>query len=67
MNGRCASGRTNWKSNSLQHQPPTGARPAEKARYLIGLFAATASAQDPRRQTLIKAVLRDFERLSREC
>ena len=39
---------------------------AEKARYLIGLFASTPIAQDPRRQTLIAAVLRDFERLSRE-
>ena len=40
---------------------------AEKARYLIGLFAATPNAQDPRRQTLIEAVLHDFERLSHEC
>jgi hypothetical protein len=39
---------------------------AEKARYLIGLFAATPNAQDPRRQKLIEAVLRDFDRLSRE-
>jgi len=39
---------------------------AEKARYLIGLFAATSAAQDPRRQTLITAVLRDFDRLARE-
>jgi hypothetical protein len=37
---------------------------AEKARYLISLFAATESGQDPRRQTLIKAVLDDFSRLS---
>ena len=37
---------------------------AEKARYLIGLFGATSAAQDPRRQTLIAAVLSDFERLS---
>ena len=29
---------------------------AEKARYLLNLFAATLSAQDPRRQTLIAAV-----------
>jgi len=39
---------------------------AEKARYLMGLFAATLSAQDPRRKTLIAAVLADFERLSGE-
>ena len=39
---------------------------AEKARYLLNLFAATLTAQDPRRQTLIAAVLADFERLARE-
>jgi hypothetical protein len=38
---------------------------AEKARYLLKLFANTLSAQDPRRQTLIAAVLDDFERLAR--
>jgi hypothetical protein len=37
---------------------------AEKARYLLTLFAATLSAEDPRRQKLIAAVLADFERLS---
>jgi hypothetical protein len=39
---------------------------AEKARYLLNLFAATLAAQDPRRQTLIAAVLADFQRLSAE-
>src|SRR5258708_6538882 len=39
---------------------------AGKARYLLSLFAATQSAQDPRRQTLIAAVLADFQRLSAE-
>ena len=37
---------------------------AEKARYLLTLFAATPAAQDPRRQKLIAAVLEDFARLS---
>ena len=37
---------------------------AEKAHYLLTLFAATPNAQDPRRQKLIAAVLEDFERLS---
>jgi hypothetical protein len=37
---------------------------AEKARYLLGLFASTAIAQDPRRQLLIASVLRDFAHLS---
>jgi hypothetical protein len=39
---------------------------AEKARYLLNLFAATLAAQDPRRQKLIAAVLADFTRLSEE-
>jgi hypothetical protein len=40
---------------------------AEKARYLLNLFAATSAAQDPRKQKLIAAVLADFERLSGEA
>ncbi len=39
---------------------------AEKARYLLRIFADTPAAQDPRRQTLINAVLDDFARLARE-
>ena len=39
---------------------------AEKARYLLNLYAATLAAQDPRRQKLIAAVLADLARLSRE-
>ena len=39
---------------------------AEKARYLLDLFAASLAAHDPRRQALIAAVLADFERLSKE-
>jgi hypothetical protein len=39
---------------------------AEKARYLLNLFASTVAAQDPRRQKLIAAVLADFRRLSGE-
>ena len=35
----------------------------EKARYLLGLFAATPAAADPRRQTLIASVIEDFDRL----
>ena len=37
---------------------------ADKARYLLNLFAATLAAQDPRGQTLIAGVLADLERLS---
>jgi hypothetical protein len=39
---------------------------AEKARYLLNLFAATLTVQDPRRLKLIAAVLADFRRLSGE-
>jgi hypothetical protein len=38
---------------------------AEKARYLIQLFAATPEAQDPRRQALIASVLEDLARLAK--
>ena len=38
---------------------------AEKARYLLRLFASTPFAQDPRRRRLITNVLDDFRRLSR--
>jgi hypothetical protein len=36
---------------------------ADKARYLLNLFAITQAAQDPRRQKIIAAVLADFDRL----
>ena len=39
---------------------------ADKACYLLRLFAATSIAQDPRRQKLIASVLDDFKRLSDE-
>ena len=37
---------------------------AHKASYLLRLFAATAEAQDPRRQKLIANLFDDFRRLS---
>jgi hypothetical protein len=42
---------------------------AEKARYLLNLFAAFLAAHDPRRQKLITAVLDDLARLgaNRQC
>ena len=39
---------------------------ADKARYLLNLLANSLTAQDPRRQKLIAAVLDDFERLARK-
>jgi hypothetical protein len=37
---------------------------AEKASYLLRLFAATGEAQDPRYKQLIEDSLADFQRLS---
>ena len=42
----------------------TWADAADKARYLLSLFASAPTAQDPRRQLLIARVLEDFVRLS---
>lgn len=39
---------------------------ADKARYLLNLFAATPAAQDPRKQKMVAAVLADFDRLCGE-
>ncbi len=36
---------------------------AEKARYLIGLFAGTAEAATPLRRRLVTSALKDVERL----
>jgi len=47
-------------------QASTWEEVADKVRYLLSEFAATPSGQDPRRKTLIKAVLDDFNRLSRD-
>ena len=35
----------------------------EKARYLLGLFAQSAAAADPRRRKLIDRVMADFDHL----
>jgi hypothetical protein len=35
----------------------------EKARYLLGLFAQSSAASDPRRRKLIDCVLADFNHL----
>lgn len=42
----------------------TWADAAEKARYVIGLYAATLGTGDTQRHTLVAAVLADFERLA---
>ena len=40
------------------------AEAADKARYLLGLYAATLAREDTRQHELVAAVLADFERLS---
>jgi hypothetical protein len=42
----------------------TWAEAAEKARYLLEVYAATLAPEDTRRRSLVLAVLADFERLS---
>ncbi len=59
MNGHCAQRRT-APASSWQEV-------ADKVRYLLSVLAATPSGQDPRRKTLIQAVLDDFDRLSCEA
>jgi prolyl-tRNA editing enzyme YbaK/EbsC (Cys-tRNA(Pro) deacylase) len=39
---------------------------AEKAGYLLNLFATTLLTQDPRKQKMVAAVIADFKRLSGE-
>jgi hypothetical protein len=58
--------RTELEKFLLAAPAPTWLEAAEKARYLLGLFATTSIARDPRRQKLIAAVLNDFSRLSGE-
>jgi hypothetical protein len=58
--------RTELEKFLLAAPASTWLEAAEKARYLIGLFATTSIAQDPRRRKLITAVLEDFRRLSGE-
>ncbi len=48
----------------LASPAPTWEEAADKARYLLSLFASSPDAQDPRRQMLIARVLEDFVRLS---
>jgi hypothetical protein len=57
---------TNWKLTSLQGRLRVGAKPPEKARYLLSLFAGSMAGQDLSRQKLIAAVLDDFKRLGHE-
>jgi len=42
----------------------TWSEAAERAAYLLKLFADSPTAEDPRRQKLIHSVLADFDRLA---
>jgi hypothetical protein len=44
----------------------TWSEAAEKARYVLGLYAAMLATEDTRRRKLVAAVLEDFERLAHE-
>lgn len=52
------------ESNLLAAPADSWPEAAAKARYVLGLFANSLTAQDPRRQQLIAQVLADFDRLS---
>lgn len=54
------------ESHLLASPSANWAEAAAKARYVLGLYAASISALDPRTQTLIADVLADFDRLSAE-
>ena len=59
------------RQQELEHQlfaspAATWTDAAEKARYLLRLFAESAAAEDPRRQMLVANVLDDFGRLLAE-
>ncbi|MBK5958278.1 hypothetical protein CCR97_08645 [Rhodoplanes elegans] len=57
---------TELETHLLAAPAQTWPEAAEKAHYLLTLFAASPAAQDPRRQRLISDVLEDFRRLSNE-
>jgi hypothetical protein len=54
-----------FENNAAAAPSKTWSEAAEKARYLIQLFAETPEARAPRRRELIAQVLDDFARLSR--
>ncbi len=56
--------REELESHLIAAPAATWAEAAEKARYVIGLYAATLGSGDTQRRTLIAAVLDDLERLA---
>ena len=57
--------RDELESHLIAAPAATWPEAAEKARYVLGLYAATLGTGDTQRRTLIDAVLADFERLDR--
>ena len=58
--------REELESHLIAAPAGTWVEAAEKARYVIGLYAATLHGGDTQRHTLVAAVLADFERLAAE-
>lgn len=54
------------ESHLIAAPAATWAEAAEKARYVLGLYASTLAVEDTRRRNLVAALLEDFERLGRE-
>jgi hypothetical protein len=63
-NAPCAFARTSWEAHLAGAPAANWEEAAEKARYVLGLYAATLTAEDTRRRTLVAAVLEDLERLA---
>ena len=58
--------RDQLESHLIAAPAASSAEAAEKARYVIGLYAASLGAVDTQRHTLVAAVLADFTRLAAE-
>lgn len=54
------------EAHLLATQAATWREAAEKARFVLGLYAAMLDKSDTQRRALVGAVLADFERLERE-
>ena len=57
-------GQSELEKHLFEGPATTWQQAAEKAVYLLGLFAATADGQDPRYKRLIERVVEDFRSLT---
>jgi len=60
---RCARDRGELEDLLAAAPAATWPEAVEKARYLLGLFAQSSAAADPRRRKLIDRVMADFDHL----